>query len=140
VETSPVRVLVADDQPPFRKAVRAVIELLPGFDLVEEVDSGEAAVDAAASVEPDLVLMDVQMVGIGGVEATRRITAARPETVVVLVSSYRFEDVAAAVAESGAAAFVQKDEFGPRTLSELWASRADLPAPTGTREPPSPGD
>jgi two-component system invasion response regulator UvrY len=138
LDTRLVRVLVVDDQLPFRKAARAVLEVLPGFELVEEAVSGEGAVAAASTFEPDLVLMDVHMEGIGGLEATRRIVAARPETVVILVSSYRAEHVAAAVAESGAMAFVPKDQFGARSLSELWASRAELPARTGTREPPSP--
>jgi two-component system, NarL family, invasion response regulator UvrY len=134
---APVRVLVADDQLPFRKAARAVLDVLPEFELVEEVGSGEAAVDAAVSLEPDLVLMDVQMEGIGGIEAARRILAARPETLVVLVSSHRAEDVAAAAADSGAAMFVAKDKFGARTLSELWAGRAELLARRGTGGPPS---
>jgi pilus assembly protein CpaE len=139
VRDAPVRVLVADDQPPFRKAVRAVVGVMPDFELVGEVTSGEEAVSAAASLKPDLILMDVHMDGIGGIEATRRITSQRPATIVVLVSSYRAEDLSAAAAGSGALAFLPKDEFGARKLSELWASRTAQPTPTGTRERPSPG-
>ncbi len=138
MDAGPVRVLVADDQPPFRKAARAVLGATQGFELVGEVASGEEAVSAVSTLEPDLVLMDVHMAGIGGIEATRRIVASRPESAVILVSSYRAEDLAAAAAESGAIAFLPKDQFGARRLSELWSSRAELLARTSTREPPSP--
>jgi DNA-binding NarL/FixJ family response regulator len=110
---------VADDQAPFRKAARAVLEVAPEFEVVGEVTSGEEAVDEAELLRPDLVVMDVKMNGIGGIEATRRIVAARPETLVVLVSSYRSEDVPQAVAESGALAFVPKDRFSAATLASL---------------------
>jgi two-component system, NarL family, invasion response regulator UvrY len=118
-----LRVLVADDQAPFRKAARAVLEVAPDFEVVGEVTSGEEAVEEAQLLRPDLVVMDVKMNGIGGVEATRRILAARPETLVVLVSSYRSEDVPRAVAESGALAFVPKDRFSAATLTSLLADR-----------------
>ena len=118
-----LRVLVADDQTPFRKAARAVLEVAPEFEVVGEVTSGEEAVEEAELLRPDLVVMDVKMEGIGGVEATRRILAARPETLVVLVSTYRSEDVPEAVAESGALAFVPKDRFSAATLAGLLADR-----------------
>ena len=118
-----LRVLVADDQAPFRKAARAVLDVAPEFEVVGEVTSGEEAVEEAELLRPDLVVMDVKMNGIGGVEATRRILAARPETLVVLVSSYRSEDVPKAVAESGALAFVPKDRFSAATLAGLLADR-----------------
>ena len=114
-----LRVLVADDQAPFRKAARAVLEIAPEFEVVGEVTSGEEAVEEAELLRPDLVVMDVKMNGIGGIEATRRILAARPQTLVVLVSSYRSEDVPKAVAESGALAFVPKDRFSAATLASL---------------------
>jgi DNA-binding NarL/FixJ family response regulator len=117
----PINVLVVDDQTPFRRAARAVIGETPGFDLIAEASSGEEAVAAAAALEPDVVLMDVNMAGIGGVEATRRILAARPETVVVLLSSY--EVAPAAANGSGAAAYVPKVEFGRHTLEELRQAR-----------------
>jgi len=129
-------VLVADDQLPFRKAARAVLDVLPEFELVDEVESGEDAVAAAATLEPDLVLMDFQMEGIGGVEATRRILGSRPQTLVVLVSSRCVDDMASVTSESGADAFVPKDQFGPRVLRELWAGRAELLARRGRGGPP----
>lgn len=118
-----LRVLVADDQAPFRKAARAVLEVARDFEIVGEATSGEEAVDAAELLRPDLVVMDVKMEGIGGVEAARQILAARPETLVVLVSSYRPEDVPKAVADSGALAFVPKDRFSAATLEGLLPDR-----------------
>lgn len=120
-----LRVLVADDQAPFRKAARAVIEVTRDLEIVGEVTSGEEAVDAAELLRPDLVVMDVKMEGIGGVEATRQILAARPETLVVLVSSYRPEDVPEAVSESGAIAFVPKDQFSAATVEALLSDRQE---------------
>ena len=129
---SAVRVLVADDQAPFRKAARVVLEVAHDFEIVGEVTSGEGAVDAAAILRPDLVIMDLKMEGIGGIEATRRILADRPETAVVLVSSYLPEDVPKAVAESGALAFIPKDSFSASTLKDLL-DRAEAPPRIGTR-------
>src|SRR5262245_59108975 len=134
-----LRVLVADDQAPFRKAARAVLEVARDFEIVGEVTSGEEAVDAADALQPDLVVMDVKMEGIGGIEATRQILAARPDTLVVLVSSYRPEDVPEAVSDSGALAFVPKDRFSATTLEALLRDRASAPPQRGTRERPSRG-
>ena len=70
-----VRVLVVDDQAPFRRAMRSVVEETDGFEVVGEVDSGEASLEAAAALAPHLVLMDVHLPGIDGLEATRRLAA-----------------------------------------------------------------
>ena len=137
VGSPPIRVLVADDQLPFRKAARAVLGVMPTFELVGEVVSGEEAVSAAAGLAPDLVLMDVYMEGIDGFEATRRILVTRPGTAVILVSSYRESGLDTAAAEVGAIAFLPKEQFGVRALSALWESQAERVAPTGTRGPPS---
>lgn len=132
------RVVVADDRLPFRRAARSVLEAMPEFELVREVASGEEAVEAAASLAPDLVLMDVHMEGIGGLEATRRIVDESPDVAVILVSSYRVENLTALAEQAGALAFLPKDELGGDALRRLWSSRAGSPAPRGTREPPSP--
>lgn len=140
VSGGPVRVLVVDDQEPFRKAAGAVLGVLPEFELVGEALSGDEAVAAAGTLEPDLVLMDVHMEGMDGLDATRRIVTTHPETVVILVSSYRTDDVEAAAAEAGALAFLPKDQFGARALTALWSSRIARPDRKGTREPRSHDD
>ncbi len=121
----PVRVLVVDDQLPFREAARAVVARLSGFDVVAEAESGEEAVDVVDAIHPQLVLMDINMGGIDGIEATSRITAANPETMVVLLSTYELADLPPRARTSGAAAYVNKDDFGGRILRRLWESGGD---------------
>jgi DNA-binding NarL/FixJ family response regulator len=116
-----VRVLVVDDQAPFRIAARAVVRATAGFEVVGEATSGEEAVDQAGAVSPDLVLMDINMEGIGGIEATRRITEAHPAIRVVLLSTYDAEDLPDDARRCGAAAYVHKEQFGPDLLEKVWA-------------------
>ena len=112
-----VKVLTVDDQVVFRDAARDVINATPGFEPVGDVGSGEEAMAAVERLRPELVLLDVRMPGCGGVEAARRITAAHPETVVVLISMEEFAEDAQA---SGAAALVRKQDFGPAMLRSIW--------------------
>lgn len=118
-----VAVLIVDDQAPFRNAARAVISLTDGFEVVGEAETGEDAVRMAAELTPGLVLMDINLPGINGIEATRQITAARPETVVMLLSTYREEDLPPGADDCGAAAYVNKEQFGPDVVEDLWAKR-----------------
>lgn len=119
----PVSVLIVDDQALFRRAAAAVVRVTPGFDLVGEAASGEEAVELASTLEPALVLMDINMTGINGIEASRRITTGRPGTVVVLLSTYRREDLPSDAQTSGMAAYVNKDEFGPQVLTDVWSAQ-----------------
>jgi DNA-binding NarL/FixJ family response regulator len=118
-----VSVLVVDDQAPFRSAARAVVERTRGFRWVGEADSGEAAVERAAELVPDLVLMDINLGEVSGIEATRRIVADRPETVVVLASSYAHTDLPTGARECGAVAYVHKEELSGSELQRLWDDR-----------------
>lgn len=120
VDTDAVRVLVVDDQDPFRNAARAVVDRMRGFDVIGEAESGEDAVALAAELVPDLVLMDINMGEMDGVEATRRIVAANPAVMVVLLSTYDLADLPAEARTSGAVAYVPKDDFGGRTIRALW--------------------
>ena len=120
-----VQVLIVDDQQPFRDAARAVVERLSGFEVAGEAESGEQAVDMVADLHPDLVLMDINMGGIDGIEATSRITAAEPATMVVLLSTYDLGDLPFAARSSGASAYVNKDDFGGRILRRLWEQSGD---------------
>ena len=136
---APVRVLIVDDQAPFRNVARTVVTMTPGFEVAGEAESGEQAVELAATLRPDLVLMDINLPGINGVEAIRRITQARAETIAFLLSTYAAEDLPADARECGAVAYVNKEEFGPDVLRSLWESGGD-PAwrrsPSNTTPPP----
>ena len=120
-----VSVMIVDDQPPFRDAARAVLSRIDGFELVAEVDSGEAAVTASERAAPDLVLMDINMGVLDGIEATRLITDAHPATKVILVSTYSVDDLPVTARSSGAMAYVNKDELSPRVVRRLWEAGGD---------------
>ena len=125
VDADVVRVLVVDDQAPFRAAARAVIARVQGFELVAEATSGEQAVELVDQLRPTVVLMDINMGVMDGIEATRVITTARPATFVILVSTYTESDLPAAARSCGAAAYVNKDELSPRVLRRLWEAGGD---------------
>jgi DNA-binding NarL/FixJ family response regulator len=116
----PVRVLIVDDQAPFRRAARAVLAATPEFEAVGEAESGEQALELAGELTPALVLMDINMPGISGIEASRRITDVRPDTVVVLLSTYQADDLPDEAASCGAAGYVHKEDFGPAVLRDIW--------------------
>ena len=116
-----MRVMLVDDQPPVLAVMAALVEETPGFEVVGGAASGEEAVTMAAKLLPDLVVMDVNLPGIDGLEATRRILARRPATVVLLVSTYDVEAGPSLVAESGASAYVTKAAFGPDRLEGVWS-------------------
>jgi DNA-binding NarL/FixJ family response regulator len=120
-----VRVMVVDDQEPFRSATRQLVDRLAGFELVAEAASGEEAVEVAHDVNPDLVVMDINMGEMDGIEATSRITGAAPATLVVLVSTYELTDLPSTARTSGAAAYLNKDELGGRALRRIWEDRGD---------------
>jgi two-component system, NarL family, invasion response regulator UvrY len=121
---APVPVLIVDDQAPFRNAAAAVVRLTPGFHVVGEAESGEAAVELVESLHPALVLMDINMGGINGIEATRRITTTHPEVVVLLLSTYQRDDLPSDANTSGYAGYVNKDEFGPGVLRQFWMGQS----------------
>jgi DNA-binding NarL/FixJ family response regulator len=119
-----VRTLVVDDQEAFRDALRQLIGASPGFTLVGEVCSGEDAIAAVDDLSPSLVLMDVRMPGIGGIQAARSIAERHPELMIVLISVHGEEELSPELIEHGnPAAFVLKQNLRPHVLRELWDGR-----------------
>ncbi|MDX6203287.1 MAG: two-component system, NarL family, invasion response regulator UvrY [Frankiales bacterium] len=116
-----VQVLVVDDQAPFRQAMAAVVAETDGFHVVGQAATGEESVSVCRELRPDLVLMDVHLPGIDGVEATRLVRALPSPPVVLLLSTYD-ADAADGFGESGAAAYVTKGDFGPERLTSAWAA------------------
>jgi DNA-binding NarL/FixJ family response regulator len=112
--------MVVDDQPPFRRAARAVINATEGFEAVGDAESGPEALRYADQLQPDLVLIDVHMPEMDGLDTARRLTESHPGCVVVLVSLNALEVPASAVTNCGAVAFVRKQELRPATLRSLW--------------------
>ena len=119
-DTGQVRVLIVDDQEPFRMAARMVVEATDGFEVAGESETGEAAVDMARDLNPDLVLMDVNLPGINGLDATRQILRESDSVIILLLSTYEEAEYAPRAAECGAAAYIPKSSFGPDRLADAW--------------------
>jgi DNA-binding NarL/FixJ family response regulator len=115
-----VGVLTVDDQAVFRRVAHDVIEATDGFAPVGEACSGEEAITIADRIHPELVLMDVRMPGMNGIEAARRISAAHPDTTIVLITVASLEEVPGSPRSCGAVELVRKQDFGPTMLRELW--------------------
>ena len=121
--SNPRSVLVVDDQAPFRLAARAVLRRLEGFEFAGEAKSGPEAIDLVAALHPALVLMDIHMPQMSGIEATRRIVAGHPGIAVILCSTHDPKDLPADAATSGAIAYVSKEHLAADTIRELWETR-----------------
>ena len=119
-----VSVLIVDDQQPFRDVARTVIGMSAGFEVVAEAASGEEAVAAVEANPPDLVLMDINLPGMSGIEATCEITASHPDVSIVLLSTYSEADLPSDARDCGAIAYVHKEDFGPALMRQLWDERS----------------
>ncbi len=118
-----VSVLIVDDQVPFRLAARAVLRRTEGFELVGEAADGSEAVAKVAELAPDLVLMDINMPTMNGIDTTRQIMQDAPGTTVFLCSTYQRSDLPPEAETTGAAAYVNKEELAPDLLLRLWDER-----------------
>jgi len=118
-----IRVIVVDDAPHYLKAARALIDATPGFEWMGESTCGEEAVELVERMRPELVLMDVHMPGLGGIEAARQITARAIPTTVILITSDEPVDVAADVT---AAPIFAKHRLKPASLRQLWEDNKGL--------------
>ena len=114
-----VRVWVVDDQASFRMASAATLDATDGFVLAGQSTTGESALERLDDAAADLVLMDIHMPGIGGIEAARQLRARCPRMVVVLMSTYDAEELPAAATQYGAT-YLHKRRLCPEVLSDIW--------------------
>ena len=122
-----VRVVIADDHPAFRAGLRLMLSDEPSVEIVGEAESGEAVVDLVALEQPDVVLMDIRMPGLDGIEATRRIVRERPETAVVVLTMFEDDDTVFAAMRAGARGYLLKEAEGGeivRAISAIAAGEA----------------
>ena len=104
----PIRVLLADDHPVVRSGLRALLDSLSGYEVVAEAADGEAAVREAQLTKPDVVLMDIRMPGLDGIEATRRMRSAAPDTAILVLTMFDDDDTVFAAMRAGAMGYLLK--------------------------------
>ena len=105
----PCRVLLVDDHKLVRAGIRALLETLPQVEVVGEASDGREALDLAASLKPDIVLMDIAMKGMNGLEATMRLKQTFPEMRVIMLSMYATEDYVMQALHAGACGYLVKE-------------------------------
>jgi two-component system invasion response regulator UvrY len=117
-----VRVWVVDDQASFRRAAAATVAAMEDFVMAGESETGESALELIPEGDADIVLMDIHMPGMGGIEAARQIRSAQTGLMVVLMSTYDLDDLPAAAAHCGAASYLHKERLSPDLLRRIWRS------------------
>jgi DNA-binding NarL/FixJ family response regulator len=120
--TKRIRVLIADDHPVFRDGLRGLIERAPDLELVGEAETGAEAVALAAERHPDIVLMDLRMPEMSGIEATRRIVAADPSIGVLILTMSEDDDSLFAAMRAGARGYIPKDADAEELLRAIRAA------------------
>jgi DNA-binding NarL/FixJ family response regulator len=116
-----IRVLVADDHPVFRYGMRAILSSKPDVELVGEAKDGEEAVELGLELRPDVILMDLNMPGTGGIEATRRILEALPGAGILVLTMIEEDDSVFAAMRAGARGYLLKGADGDETIRAIRA-------------------
>lgn len=109
METPPVQVLIADDHPLFRKGLRTLLDSMPDTAVAGEATTGREAVELALALQPDVILMDLQMPEGGGLAAIRRLTSQKPESRILVVTLFEDDESVFAALKAGARGYVLKD-------------------------------
>ncbi len=132
---TPVRIGIVDDQRIIRAGLRALLETDPDIEVVGEAGTGEGALALAGSRQPDIVLMDIRMPGIDGLEATKRIRAEHPSVDVIVLTTFDLDEYVFAAVRAGAAGFFLKDGDVDELLRAVQVvARGDaLMSPTALR-------
>jgi len=105
----PIRVLIADDHPFYREGVRTILSVAPEIEIIGEAASGEEAVAQAAALQPDVILMDLKMPGVNGIEATRRILRTSPHIGVLVLTMFEADESVFTAMRAGARGYLLKD-------------------------------
>ena len=116
-----LQILIADDHPLFRKGMRTLLESLPDFRVIGEAATGQEAIDKAASLQPDLGLMDLQMPDGSGLAATRQITSTSPHIQVLVVTLFEDDESVFAALQAGARGYILKDAEESEMLRAIRA-------------------
>jgi DNA-binding NarL/FixJ family response regulator len=114
-----ISVLIADDHRLFAEALEAILEAEPGIEVVGRARNGEEAVQQALALEPDVILMDIAMPGVDGVEATKRIRKKRRSACVLMLTGSNARTDVARAREAGAAAYVTKDRIAAQLIEAI---------------------
>lgn len=144
-----IRVLLVDDHKLIRTGIRLILEDTPDVRVVGEADSGETAIALSRELKPDVVMMDVSMPGIGGLEATRKLLATQPDVKVIVVSVHAAEPFPMRLMEAGAQGYLTKDcaageiikairqvDAGQRYITPVIAQQLAFSAVEGTHGSP----
>jgi len=116
-----IRVLIADDHPHFRDGLRALLVSAPDLEVVGEAGDGEQAISLAAKLQPDVILMDLNMPGMGGIEATRRILRTSPHIAVLVISMFEDDDSVFTALQAGARGYLLKGALKAEILRSIRA-------------------
>jgi len=131
-----IRILIVDDHPPMRMGLAALIKSQPGMDVVAEASDGEEAIEVYDDVLPDVVLMDLRMPGMGGVEAILAIRKKHPEARIIVLSTYDLDEDIHRAIQSGAQSYLLKDmpsEEIASTIQGVYAGDTMLPRQVAER-------
>jgi DNA-binding NarL/FixJ family response regulator len=116
-----IRVLIGDDHPHFRDGLRALLLSAPDLEVVGEAGNGEEAISLAAELQPDVILMDLNMPGVGGIEATRRILRTSPHIAILVISMFEDADSVFAALQAGARGYLLKGALKAEILRSIRA-------------------
>jgi DNA-binding NarL/FixJ family response regulator len=117
--SSKIRVLIADDHRLFAEALDAILASEPGIEVIGRARNGEEAVDQALALEPDVILMDIAMPVVDGVEATKRIRKEQQEACVLMLTGSNSRTDVARARDAGASAYVTKDRIAAQLIEAI---------------------
>ena len=117
----PIRILIADDHPHFRDGLRALLLSSAGLEVVGEAEDGVEAISLAADLQPDVILMDLNMPGVGGIEATRRMLRTSPHIAILVISMFEDDDSIFAALQAGARGYLLKGALKAEILRSIHA-------------------